>query len=103
MARPLRVLVILCFFTAIASNCIQASQISFDPIASLVTLLDGSPESEQKNELSFLITDDDSDDSDHPMPAETEIDGTQPLRFSPSYTEVVVTAIQIKSHTVLRL
>jgi len=103
MSRCVRLPILLCFLAAITSNFLQATQFSFDPIASLVTLLGTPPDAAQKDDLAFLFTDDDSDDADRLIHAETEIDALQPFRFSPRYPAVAVTAVQIKSHTVLRL
>jgi hypothetical protein len=104
MSRLLRLPILLCFLTAITSNLIQATQISLDPMASLVTLLDDTPDAAQNDDSVFLVTDDDdSDDADRLIHAETEIDALQPFRFSPRYPAVAVTAVPIKSRTVLRL
>jgi len=103
MSRCVRLPILLCFLAAITSNFIQATQISFDSVASLVTLLGAPPEAVQKDDSAFLVTDDDSDDADHLMLTETEVDAIQPFRFLPCYPEVVVTAVPIKTHTILRL
>ena len=103
MSRCVRLPILLCFLIAIASNCIQATQISFDQLTSNLTLVDDTPDTAQKDDSAFLVTDDDSDDADRLIHAETEIDALQPFRFSPRYPAVAVAAVQIKSHTVLRL
>ena len=104
MSRYLRLPIFFCFLVAIASNSVQATQISLDPIASLVTLLGAPPDAAQKDDSTFLGTDDDnSDAANHLIHAGTTIDAIQPFSFLPCYPAVAVTAVQIKSHTVLRL
>jgi hypothetical protein len=106
MARPVRLPILLCCLVAIASNCIQATQISFHRIASLADFSGEPSSTAQNNDTVFLITDDDdSHDTPHLIqhPIQTEIDGNQPFPFSLSHPGAVVTAVEAKRHTVLRL
>ena len=103
MSRLLRLPILLSFLIAIASNCIQATQISFDQRGSLVTLLGAPPDAAQNEDLAFLVTDDDSDGAPKLMLAETEVHGIQPFRSFRCCPAVAVTAVQLKPLTVLRL
>jgi hypothetical protein len=103
MSRHLRLQILLCFLVAIASNCIQAAQISFNQ--SLSVVLFGEPATPAQNDDSvFLIADDDdSDQTPNLILTQTGIDGIQPLLFSLSHSEAAVTAVQAERHTVLTL
>jgi len=50
------------FLVAIATNCVQASQVTLDPIQSPVTAIDPSNFSDKADASEFLISNDDSDD-----------------------------------------
>ena len=104
MSRLLR-LPILLFLTAIASNCIQAAQISFDQTGSLVILLSDTQDAAQNDdEVVFLVADDDDSD-DTPNHLQTEIYSIHPTQYPVSLPHIgaVVTAVPAKRHTVLRL
>ena len=103
MSRLLR-LPILLFLTAIASNCIQATQISFDQKGSLVILLGDTQDAAQNDEVVFLVPDDDDSD-DTPNHLQTEIYSIHPTQYlvSLSHPKIVLTAAQAKRHTVLLL
>jgi hypothetical protein len=103
MSRPVRKQILFCFLVAIASNCIQAAQISFNQSPSVV--LFGEPALPVQNDDSvFLITDDDdSDQTPNLILTQTEIDDIEPFPFSLSHPGAFVTAVQAKRHTVLRL
>jgi hypothetical protein len=104
MARPVRLPILLCFLVAIASNRIQATQISLGRLISLADFNGQTSGAAQNDDSVLLITDgDDSDDTGHLILVQTEINGIQPFPFSLSDTVTGVTVVQAKRYTVLKL
>ena len=103
MAGPFRLPILLCFLIAIASSCIQATQISLDRMISLADFIGQTSSKAQNDDSVFVITDDDSNDTPPLILLQTEIDGIQPFPFSFPYPGAVVMAVEAKRHTVLRL
>lgn len=56
---------VLLFLVAVATNCVQTSQITLDSISSSVAVLDASDPSNKTVAVEFLRGEDDSDESPH--------------------------------------
>jgi hypothetical protein len=100
-----RVYLILIFLIALASNCVQASRIDFDPIPSSLSILTGAA-NDQADEFQFVIitNDDDSDDTPTPIHAQTTIENIQSIFLSMRLNvSTAVTATLVERSTVLRL
>ena len=77
MLRRPRFFVLALFFVAIASNFIQAAQISVSQTARSAYLLTRAPNAEQTDDSAFIMPDDDSDDTPIPILAQNSIDNIQ--------------------------
>ena len=106
MAQPVRLLILFSFLIAVASSCNQATQISLDRMISLANSIGQTSSTAQNDDTVFLIADDDdSHDTPHLIQhlIQTEIDDVQPFPFSLPHPGAVVTAVEAKRRTVLRL
>jgi len=99
MLRAVDLLTLFVFLIAVAGNCVQASQITLDPIA---IVLDESDSSEGEDS-EFLLADDKSDDTSGPRLVQSTRIPMDDVLFSVTFSIAVVAAVQHKRSTVLRL
>ena len=105
MSRLVDLLTLFIFLIAIASNCVQASQITLDPIVTVLDESDFSDDSvSSKGEDSeFLLADDESDDTKSPLLLQNTRTPIDAVLFSVTFPIAVVAAVQLKHSAVLRL
>jgi hypothetical protein len=99
MLRAVDLLTLFVFLIAVAGNCVQASQVTLDPIA---IVLDESDSSEGEDS-EFLLADDKSDDTASPLVVESTRIPIDAVLFSVTFPIPVAVAVQLKRSTVLRL
>ena len=104
MLRRPRFLILVCFLVAITSNCIQATRVSISEAASAECLVSAAPDNEQTVDSTFILSDDDSDDTPTLILVQTPLEDIQSA-FLNSHLNVStsLTTARAERHTVLRL
>lgn len=104
MRRLFRLSAGLVFLLAIASNCIQTSQIALDPIGSLVTELTATDLTFRTDDSQFLVADDhDSSDSPDVIRTEPQTYDIQSVLLFSLFQRAFITSLHANQHDVLRL
>jgi hypothetical protein len=94
-------LTFLVFLIAVTGNCVQATQITLDPIGSSVTVLSTSRPSTDNSE--FLFTNDETDDTPNLILVQNTFSSIDALLISVTFPIEVVPADQVERSRILRL
>ena len=104
MIRQPRFFILAFFFVSITSNFIQAAQISLSHTATAESLLSRASDAKETDDSTFIVPEDDSDDTPCLILAQSTIQNIQSafliLRLNVSAAVMTVPA---ERHTVLRL